>query len=47
MMNGNNSPEEKKLEVEGEKLTEETSVAENHRYIKILQTFPTGKVENK
>ncbi|TWW58728.1 PC4 and SFRS1-interacting protein CLL-associated antigen KW-7 [Takifugu flavidus] len=31
MMNGNTSPEEKKQEVEGEKLPEETSVGENHR----------------
>ncbi|XP_056892441.1 PC4 and SFRS1 interacting protein 1a isoform X1 [Takifugu flavidus] len=30
MMNGNTSPEEKKQEVEGEKLPEETSVGENH-----------------
>lgn len=47
MMNGNTSPEEKKQEVEGEKLPEETSVGENHRYIKILQTSPIVKVENK
>lgn len=47
MMNGNTSPEEKKQEVDGEKLPEETSVGENHRYIKILQTFPIVKVENK
>lgn len=31
-MNGDTSPEEKKQEVEGEKLSEETSVGENHRY---------------
>lgn len=47
MMNGNTSPEEKKQEVEGEKLPEETSVGENHRYIKLFQTFLTVKVENK
>lgn len=47
MMNGNTSPEEKKQEVEGEKLPEDTSVAENHRYIKILWLFPVVKVENK
>lgn len=47
MMNGNTSPEEKKQEVEGEKLPEETSVGENHRCLKILQTFLTVKVENK
>lgn len=47
MMNGNTSPEEKKQEAEGQKLPEETSVGENHRYIKILGTFSTVKVENK
>lgn len=34
IMNGDTSPEEKKQEVEGEKLPGETSIGENHRYIK-------------
>lgn len=39
-MNGDTSPEEKKQEVEGEKLSEETSVGENHRYTLQSPHFP-------